>query len=175
MATRPRRWASKLVIQQMLDDQTGTDITPLVVPDGPVGFNMPLWTLDEGALLPAIVTVAALAASVTRYRYDEDDVNRFTFFTPQRNPTTPDWEASHTEWTQRPSSKIEISPIRNFIPVKYPNGEFGTIETVISPAAEPTTVSVASYVATFSASPGATIAERHDHRHQLRRLHGLVV
>lgn len=146
------------VIQKMIDDQLGAGNYPVFAPEYPVGFLMTKWTQDEGALMPAVLSTAALAAQVVRYRIDATDTNRLTQFTPPRNTTVPDWTVGHREWKARTVTKIDIQGVRNYLKATYPDAVIG-LNTVISPAPEPSTVTVASETATFSVSPGVTLAD----------------
>lgn len=148
---------AEVVIQNMLDDQMGVDEVPLAVPTG-TGFGVSRFTQEQGPLMPQVTEVAALAASVLRYRHDSADANLFTLIIPNRSPTTPDWVIGPEEWRAYTLNRIDKSGIRNYIKAKYPDSTLNSVQTVISPAAEPGTVTAAAGVATFSASQAGVLA-----------------
>lgn len=115
-------------------------------------------TQAVGALMPALQEIAALPGAVLRYMITGTaDVNQFTLFTPNRAPSSPDWTFGPSEYRAIPVNRIDYDGIRNYIPVTYFDDVAGTT-TITSPAPEPTTVSATAGAATFSASPGTTIA-----------------
>jgi hypothetical protein len=113
----------------------------------------------KGNLMAALQEIAQLPGAVLRYMYDASDVNRFMLFTPNRAPTVPDWTLGPREYKEVPLTAIDLDPVRNYIEGTYQDDTLGAIVTLSSPAPEPTTVSAVAGAATFSASPGATIAD----------------
>lgn len=115
-------------------------------------------TAGVGALMPGLQEIAQLPGAVLRYMYDAADVNRFTLFTPNRNPSAPDWTFGPDEYKAIPVNRLDLDSIKNYIPLTYIDEVAGET-TITSPAPEPTTVTAVAGAATFSATPGDTLAD----------------
>lgn len=142
---------------QAMADRWNAGVT--VVPDASApSFFVNAGTQPVGPLMPALQEIAQLPGAVLRYMYDSADVNRFTLFTPNRSPSGADWVFGPSEYRSIPVARLDLDTIRNYIPLTYVDAAFGE-QTITSPAPEPTTVSAAAGAATFSASPGGTLAD----------------
>jgi hypothetical protein len=154
---RPYSGDQEDVIQEALDDQLGTGAVTLYVPTGPTGFAVQD-EIGDINLQPALSDVAALDGKTLRYRYDASDVNQYTLYTPPRTTTTPDWSIAATEYEDL-NVTVDVTGVRNYIPVRYNDATSGIVETVVSPGAEAGTVSCTGEVATFSTSQAGVLAD----------------
>lgn len=114
-------------------------------------------TQGVGPTMPALQEIAQLPGAVLRYMYDAADALRFMLFTPDRTPSVADYVFAPSEYKAIPVNRMDYDSIRNYVPLTYVDATFGET-TITSPAPEPMTVTAAAGAATFSASPGATIA-----------------
>lgn len=149
-------------LQAMLDRwNAGETVTP--DPSTAPSYFVNPATADSpqpvGNLMTAVQEIAALPGAVLRFMYDTADVNQFTLFTPDRNPSAADYQLGPREYKAIPLNRLDLDPVRTYVEVTYLDETLGAAVTITSPAPEPSTVSAVAGVATFSASPGATIAD----------------
>jgi hypothetical protein len=142
-------------LQAMLDDQGFGDVALTFNPAAPA-FALNTWTQEETQLLPAMAEAAALAGAVLRYKYSASDVHTLTLFEPNRDATVEDWGIEDTEY-ERLDVAIDISGVRNYVPVSYVDSTTGLVSTVISPAAEASTITSVAGAATFSATQAGVL------------------
>lgn len=142
------------VIQEALDDQFGTDVIPLL---GYATGEHVDDTIGDINLMPALSDIAAIKGDTLRYRYDSSHVNQFTLFTPPRAGGTPDWSIDGLEYEDL-DVEINLSGVRNLIPVTYYDAASAAVATVVAPGAEVGTLASVAGVGTFSSSQAGIIA-----------------
>jgi hypothetical protein len=140
------------VVQSALDDEFGTGVHTLEA--DPTSEHVDV-TIKDTNLMPVLADSAALIGDMLRYDYDADDVLALRLITPNRDATTPDFSIGGNEY-ERLDVSVDISGVRNFIVVDYPDTDFGD-QRVVSPAAETGTLSCTAGAGTFSASQADVI------------------
>jgi hypothetical protein len=144
--------------QAMVDDQMGTGVVPITFNPAAPAFALSEWTQEETQLFPAVSDAVALSGAVIRYKYDASDVHTLTIFEPDRAAAVEDWEIADTEY-EALDVGIDLSGVRNYVPVKYVDSTTGAITTVISPAAEAATLTSVAGAATFSATQAGVLVD----------------
>lgn len=121
------------VIQQLLNDNMDSPPTVYV----PVAMSFIINSFEQGFgnLMGAVTAVSSLKGAVLRYRYDAAGVNRFTLFIPPREAAEgdEDWTIGSDEYLGLPLNRLDISGVRNFIPVQFYNVALGIVDKVQSP------------------------------------------
>lgn len=154
--------AAILVRLQAMLDKWNTGVTAVADGSAPSYFVNAATTDSPqpvGPLMPALQEIASLPGAVARYMYDASDVNRFTLFTPNRSPTVADWVLGPREYKEIPMARLDLDSISNYIELTYFDAALQQNVTITSPSPEPSTVSATAGAATFSVSPGLTIAD----------------
>lgn len=153
---------AETVLQQILDDNLGTGRANV----GSSGYTIytpvsPLYVFNDfplpvGNLWEGMSSVAEKPAFVLRFRYDASNVNRLTFFKPNRTATVEDWSLGPDEYLSISQNRIDIRDIRNVAKITYADSTAG--KSVVYSPKNTGTVSCTAGAATFSTSQAGVIA-----------------
>lgn len=124
------------VIQALINDNWDSNkfgAPPTLYTPVPMNFVMDEYEQDFGNLMSAIQAIASLVGALIRYMYDAAGVNRLTLFIPDRDATLEQWTIAATEYLRIPVNRLDITGVRNYIPVRYVSGAGGAVQVVTSP------------------------------------------
>lgn len=122
------------VMLEILDDHLGVGAVPLYTPVSP-SHEVPEYQQQRQSVMDAMQALAILPGWDSRYRWDDGtSAFRFTLHEPPRTKTTPDHTFGPGYYIEVTRVELDITNIRNFIEVDFPDGAGGRDSVTVSDA-----------------------------------------